>query len=376
MSENIAKTKQGGLAGVIAGESKICTCGLGNGLNYYGYAIQDLAANCEFEEVAYLLNRGELPNERELIDFRRSIKAQRGLSKELKDIIRSVPKAANPMNLMQLVVSALGALEPERDNFSNQNEKIIRLLGVLPSALCYWYHWINYGDEIEFNTDYESIAGYFLSNLRHKEPKEDYIKALNCSLILYAEHEFNASTFTARVCASTRSDIFSAVAAAIGSLRGPLHGGANEAAMHLIESFDSVEDAIIGVNNMLERKELLMGFGHRVYGIGGDPRNAVIKEWSRKLGGDTDLFKISEAIEMVMKEKKPNLPPNADFYSASCYHFMGIPTDLFTPIFVMSRVSGWTAHIKEQRANNKLIRPNSIYIGPEPREFVPMGERH
>lgn len=375
MSVSEAKKKVGGLAGVVAGSSAICTCGLGNGLNYYGYSIEDLARGAEFEEVAYLLQFAKLPNKAQLKDYQEKIAANRELSENLKAILRAIPKDVHPMNLMQSAVAALGALEGEKEDFSDQDEKIIRLLGILPSVLCYWHHYANFGKEIDFKSEQKTIAGYFLEKLDLKEPKKDFIKAMHCSLILYAEHEFNASTFTARVCASTRSDIFSAVAAAIGALRGPLHGGANEAAMYLIQSFSSVEEAIKGVNEKLEKKELLMGFGHRVYGLGGDPRNALIKEWSKKLGGDSMLYKVSEAIEMLMKEKKPNLPPNADFYSASAYHFMGIPTEYFTPIFIMSRVSGWCAHIKEQRANNKIIRPSSEYIGPEPRKFTQIQER-
>lgn len=375
MSTSEASKKSGGLAGIIAGQSAICTCGLGNGLNYYGYAIEDLAHHCEFEEVAYLLQFGELPNTKQLAEYKGKIATQRGLPKELKEVLKQIPKGIHPMNLMQSAVATLGALEGEKDDFSDQDSKIIRLLGILPSVLCFWHNYAYKGKEIDFASSQDSIAGYFLEKLKGENPQAEFIKAMHCSLILYAEHEFNASTFTARICASTRSDIFSAVAAAIGALRGPLHGGANEAAMHLIESFSSVEEAIQGVNYKLETKQLLMGFGHRIYGAGGDPRNALIKEWSKKLGGDTLLFKVSEAIESLMKEKKPNLPPNADFYSASAYHFMGIPTEYFTPIFIMSRVSGWSAHIKEQRANNKIIRPSSEYIGVPPREFVAIGNR-
>lgn len=375
MNANEAKKKTGGLAGVIAGESAICTCGLGNGLNYYGYGIEDLARECEFEEVAYLLQFAKLPNIKELEEYKEKIRSQRILSDELKAVLRAIPKNAHPMNVMQTGVAALGALEPEKEDFSNQDEKIIRLLGVLPSVLCYWHHYANFKKEMDFNSKQKSIAGYFLEKLQNKEPKDDFIKAMQCSLILYAEHEFNASTFTARICASTKSDIFSSIAAAIGALRGSLHGGANEAAMHLISSFDSVEKAMKSVNEKLENKELLMGFGHRIYGATGDPRNALIKEWSKHLGGKNLLFQISEAIENLMKEKRPNLPPNADFYSASAYHFMGIKTDYFTPIFVMSRVSGWSAHIKEQRANNKIIRPSSEYIGVSPRKFIKIKDR-
>ncbi|MDO4674447.1 citrate/2-methylcitrate synthase [Campylobacter sp.] len=375
MSVSEARKKTGGLAGVVAGESAICTCGLGNGLNYYGYSIEDLAENAEFEEVAYLLQFGSLPQKDALDAYKQKIIAQRELSPALKNILKSIPKDVHPMNLMQTAVSALGTLEGEREDFSDQDEKIIRLLGILPSILCYWHHHAHFGREIDFASGQESIAGYFLEKLKLESPQDEFVKAMQCSLILYAEHEFNASTFTARICASTKSDIFSSVAAAIGALRGPLHGGANEAAMHLIESFSSVEEAIKGVDEKLAKKELLMGFGHRIYGLGGDPRNALIKIWSQRLGGDNVLFKISEAIENLMKERRPTLPPNADFYSASAYHFMGIPTPYFTPIFIMSRVSGWCAHIKEQRANNKLIRPSSEYVGPKPRAFVKIEER-
>ncbi|BCD45975.1 citrate/2-methylcitrate synthase [Helicobacter suis] len=371
----MSEKKQGGLAGVIAGESAICTCGLGNGLNYYGYAIEDLARYATFEEVAYLLQFGVLPTEEQLHAFKQKIIAQRALSEPLKAILRAMPKNAHPMNVMQTAVAALGALESEREDFTDQDEKIIRLLAILPSILCYYHHYTHSKKEIDFNSKQDSIAGYFLEKLKLKEPKQDFIKTMQCSLILYAEHEFNASTFTARVCASTKSDIFSAVCAAIGSLRGPLHGGANEATMYLISSFKSVDEAIEGVLEKLANKELLMGFGHRIYGLGGDPRSALIKEHSKYLGGDSLLFKISEAIENLMKQKRPTLPPNADFYSASAYHFMGIPTPYFTPIFIMSRVSGWCAHIKEQRANNKLIRPSSKYIGVEPRAFIKIQDR-
>ena len=375
MSKSEATNKTGGLAGVVAGQSAICTCGLGNGLNYYGYTIEDLAANCEFEEVAYLLQYGELPNASTLAAYKKLIASQRALPRALKEILKQIPKGVHPMNLMQTAVAALGALESEREDFSDQDEKIVRLLGILPSILCYWHHYVNSGKEIDFESSQEGIAGYLLEKLEEKTPCEDFVRAMNCSFILYAEHEFNASTFAARICVSTKSDIFSANAAAIGALRGPLHGGANEAAMRMIESFDSVEAAIKGVDEKLANKQLLMGFGHRIYGSGGDPRSPIIKEWSRKLGGETLIFKMSEAIEAEMKAKKPNLPPNADFYSASTYHFMGIPTDYFTPIFIMSRVSGWCAHIKEQRANNKIIRPSSEYIGVEPRAFVKMQDR-
>lgn len=370
-----ANKKTGGLAGVIAGESAICTCGLGNGLNYYGYSIEDLALNCEFEEVAYLLQFAELPNEKQLQEYKAKIVANRHLSEELKRVLKAIPKDIHPMNLMQTATAALGALEPEAEDFSDQDDKIIRLLGILPSILCYWHHYAYNGKEIDHHSKQTSIAGYFLEKLLDKEPSEDFIKAMHCSLILYAEHEFNASTFTARICASTKSDIFASNAAAIGALKGHLHGGANEATAYLLKEFSSVDEALKAINKKLENKELVMGFGHRVYGLKGDPRNALIKTWSKHLGGDTVMYKVSEAIESLMAEKRPTLPPNADFYSASAYYFMGIPIPYFTPIFIMSRVSGWSAHIKEQRANNKLIRPSSEYTGVEPRAFVELNKR-
>lgn len=366
--------KTGGLAGVVAGESAICTVGQGNGLNYRGYNINDLAQNCEFEEVAYLLCFDELPNKNELDNFKISLQENRALPKELRSVLRKIPKNAHPMDVMRTGCSFLGTIEPELD-FKNQDRVIKRLLGIFPSILLYWYHYAFNGKKMDTKSSQDSIGGYFLEKLKEKEPSVDEIKTMHVSLILYAEHEFNASTFAARICASTLSDMYSAITTGISVLRGPLHGGANEAAMRLIDSFDSVESAIKGVHEKLANKELLMGFGHRVYGLGGDPRNAIIKQYSKKLGGESLTFKISEAIENVMKEQKPQLPPNADFYSASAYRFLGIPTDFFTPIFIMSRTTGWSAHVKEQRANNKLIRPGSEYIGVEPREFVKLQDR-
>lgn len=367
--------KTGGLAGVTAGASAICTVGQGNGLNYYGYNIEDLARNCEFEEVAYLLQYAKLPNKTELEAYKQELSGFRELPKELRSILRKIPKTAHPMDVMRTGCSALGTIEPESNDFSDQDRVIKRLLGIFPSILLYWHHYTQNGEKMDTKSEHKTIAGYFLEKLHKKEPEQTQINALHTSLILYAEHEFNASTFCARICASTLSDMYSCVTAGISALRGPLHGGANEAAMKLIDSFDSVEAAVKGVYEKLEKKELLMGFGHRVYGLGGDPRNALIKVWSKKLGEDSLIFKISEAIEEVMKKEKPQLPPNADFYSASAYRFLGIPTDYFTPIFIMSRTTGWSAHAKEQRANNKLIRPSSEYIGVEPRAFVKIEDR-
>lgn len=369
------KKKIGGLAGVVAGESAICTVGQGSGLNYYGYSIEDLAGNCTFEEVAYLLQFGELPNKSELETFTAEIASFRDLPKELRAVLRNIPKGTHPMDVMRTGCSMLGTIEPEKSDFSDQDEVIKRLLGIFPSILLYWHHYANNGVKMDTQSEQKTVAGYFLEKLHGKEPRDEAINCLHTSLILYAEHEFNASTFASRICASTLSDMYSCITTGISVLRGPLHGGANEAAMKLIDSYKSVDEAVEGTYDKLKNKVLLMGFGHRVYGLGGDPRNALIKQWSKKLGGDTLTFKISEAIEGVMKKEKPQLPPNADFYSASAYRFLDIPTDYFTPIFIMSRTTGWAAHVKEQRANNKLIRPGSEYTGPEPRDFIKMEDR-
>lgn len=380
-TEKVAK-KVGGLAGISAGESAICTCGTGHGLNYRGYDIYDLAEHCEFEEVAYLLLKEKLPNKAELESFKKELIAARSLPKELKEVLKLLPKDAHPMDIMRTACSTLGCLEPEeydvfKASFPNQQRIGTRLLGIFPSVLTFWHHYHTSGKEISTESKQDSIAGYFLESLHQKEPKELWVKAMHASLILYAEHEFNASTFTARVITATMSDVYAGITGAIGALRGPLHGGANEAAMDLIEEFKTPEQATQGILDKLARKDKIMGFGHRVY-VEKDPRNVVIKAWSKKLSDDVKdtkgLYPISEAIEKVMWEQK-KLFPNLDFYSASAYHFMGIPTPYFTPIFIFSRTAGWLAHIFEQRGNNKLIRPSSQYIGPENKAFVPLSER-
>lgn len=380
-TEKVAK-KVGGLAGISAGESAICTCGTGHGLNYRGYDIYDLAEHCEFEEVAYLLLKEKLPNKAELESFKKELIAARSLPKELKEVLKLLPKDAHPMDIMRTACSTLGCLEPEeydvfKASFPNQQRIGTRLLGIFPSVLTFWHHYHTSGKEISTESKQDSIAGYFLESLHQKEPKELWVKAMHASLILYAEHEFNASTFTARVITATMSDVYAGITGAIGALRGPLHGGANEAAMDLIEEFKTPEQATQGILDKLARKDKIMGFGHRVY-VEKDPRNVVIKAWSKRLSEDVKdtkgLYPISEAIEKVMWEQK-KLFPNLDFYSASAYHFMGIPTPYFTPIFIFSRTAGWLAHIFEQRGNNKLIRPSSQYTGPENKAFVPLSER-
>jgi len=365
-----------GLRGQVAGQTELCTVGkTGAGLTYRGYDVRELAAGAIFEEVAYLLLYGELPTQVQLDGYLQKLQGMRDLPVALKEVLERIPKDAHPMDVMRTGASVLGNLEPET-SFEQQRDKADRLLGAFPAIMTYWYRFSHQGQRIECNSDEATIGGHFLSLLHGKKPSELHVKVMNVSLILYAEHEFNASTFTARVCASTLSDIFSCVTAAIGSLRGPLHGGANEAAMEMIQRFTSAEDATAGTLAMLERKDKIMGFGHAIYKES-DPRNEVIKGWSKTLAdevGDTLLFPVSEAIDRVMWEQK-KLFPNADFYHASAYHFMGIPTALFTPIFVCSRVSGWTAHVFEQRANNRIIRPSAEYTGVEQRAFVPVQQR-
>lgn len=365
-----------GLRGQSAGETALCTVGKdGAGLTYRGYDMVELAEKCSFEEVAYLLLFGKLPNHLQLEDFIDCLIENRTLPDELKLVLENIPVDAHPMDVMRTGCSMLGNLEPEQE-FAQQYDASVRMLALFPAIITYWYRYSHDGVRIDTQMDDRSIGAYFLHLLHDKKPSDLYQRVMSASLILYAEHEFNASTFAARVCASTLSDIHSSVTSAIGTLRGPLHGGANEAAMAMISQWQSPDEAEQEILGMLSRKEKIMGFGHAVYRHS-DPRNAVIKGWSKKLAedvNDTVLYPVSLRCEEVMKREK-NLFCNADFFHASTYHFMGIPTKLFTPIFVCSRVTGWCAHIFEQRENNRIIRPSADYVGPESALWLPIEER-
>ncbi|MDA1054455.1 MAG: 2-methylcitrate synthase [Planctomycetota bacterium] len=365
-----------GLAGVIAGRTRLSTVGKeGHGLTYRGYSIDDLAEHAVFEEVAWLLLRGELPSAIELDAYRAKLKSLRHVPTPLKNVLEQLPGDAHPMDVLRTGCSALGTLEPE----SGTHDGLAiadRLLAVLPSMLLYWDAFHTSGKRIEVATDDDSIAGHVLRVYHGQPPTELHERALDASLTLYAEHEFNASTFAARVSTSTLSDFYSAITAAIGTLRGPLHGGANEAAFELISRFASPDEAERGVMEMLARKEKIMGFGHRVYRTS-DPRSGIVQRWAKRLAdeaGDTRLYPVSERIEQVMRREK-KLFPNLDFYSATAYHLLGIPTSFFTPLFVFSRTAGWAAHVLEQRSDNRLIRPTAIYDGPEPRPIVAIDQR-
>lgn len=362
------KKKTGGLAGVVAGDSAICLCGAEDeSLLYRGYAIEDLCSHAHFEQVAWLLLNGELPSKSELEAYYTNLKKLRSIPPELKEALELVPRGANGMDVLRTGCSFLGTLEPEGVN-TPPTEIANRLIASFPTMLFYWYHF--HEKRPESNSEGKSHSAYILHLLQGKPASESHIKALDISLILYAEHEFNASTFTVRGIASTLSDFYSAICGGIGALRGSLHGGANEFAMELIQRFKTVEEAEAGILEMLSKKQLIMGFGHRVYTTR-DPRSAIIKQQAEKLSkeaGDKILFPIAEHIEKVMWREK-RLFPNLDYYSALVYHFLGFPTSMFTPLFVFSRISGWSAHLIEQRQNNKLIRPLSNYIGPQRKIF-------
>ena len=365
-----------GLRGQVAGKTALSTVGKeGKGLTYRGYAIEELAEKASFEEVAYMLLYGNLPNQSEYDSYSAKLKSYRALPTELKEVLERIPASAHPMDVMRTGCSMLGNLEPEGD-FSNQNETADRILASFASIITYWYRYSHDGVRVKTETEHATIGGHFLSLLTGQEPSEDHARALDISLILYAEHGFNASTFTARTCASTLSDMHSCITAGIGTLRGPLHGGANEAAMEMIEKYSDRQQAKAGVLDLLANKEKIMGFGHAVYKTE-DPRNAIIKVWAEKLSklsNDATLYEVSDEIERVMDEEK-GMFANTDFFMASAYHYLGIPTAIFTPLFVIGRTSGWAANVMEQRADNRIIRPSEEYIGPDNSVWVDMSDR-
>ena len=378
MSEFKAK-KSVALSGIVAGSTSLSTVGhSGNDLHYRGYDINDLAKECEFEEVAYLILYGELPNQEELARYKKELVTLRDLPEQVKAILELLPKNTHPMDVVRTAVSALGSFHPEEPAYSTESAKKVanKLIACMPSALLYWHHFVKSGKRISLSTSNDSVAEHFLTLLHQMPPKPSWVKAMQASLILYAEHEFNASTFTARVIAGTGSDIYSAAVGAIGALRGQKHGGANEVALEIQQRYNNPLEASLDIKERLIRKEVVIGFGHPVYTVG-DPRNPIIKSIARELakeGDSTNNFDIAESIEEVMWSEK-NMFANLDWYSAVAYCAMGIPTNFFTPIFIFSRITGWAGHIIEQRIDNKIIRPTALYSGVENRAFTPITKR-